>query len=90
MVYQKIELGYEDGLRRNQAWAFQYIRENGLCGDFLKSQGVKFTEDTAMSAWYDFIEKHSSELEAHLYIDFAKAHKKVITDKSKVITDKNI
>ena len=90
MCYQKVELGYEDSIRRNQALAFKYIRENGLCGEFLKAQGVDFNEGKVMSAWLEFIEKHPTELDAHLFIDFAKAHKKIITNKSKVITHKNI
>ena len=72
--------------------AFAYIHENNLYSEFLQSQGVKVPPGRrARDVFLDFLENHVGDRYAHLYVTFVKEHKKrVITDKSKVITDKSI
>lgn len=72
----KADWGTPQGIEYSRTAAFAYIRRRGLQAEFLKAQGITVSKDQVMAAWYSFVEKHSADHEAHLYIDFVKEYKR--------------
>lgn len=72
----KADWGTPAGIEYSRTAAFAYIRKYNLQGELLKVNGIECSEDQVQSAWYDFLEKHSGDQYAYIYINFVKEYKK--------------